>query len=267
MNSLTPTQYETAKAKAMKSVEKHIGDKPERAKFAKEHGSLFDVLDVIAFVIFLAALLISSTHIIALMANQSEATHKSAAAGIQISAHLYTVIHQLGMIFLAELSAILFLVMFNMSKNKLFLGMAVLAALFVFGANLASGLNVAIAIMPPVFTLGIGYRLEIIITEYLRRRGELDERYNAALNQYESAIEDPATHPAYIASLRAEVWRSLASKNKLDADTPPEQKLRMVTTEIKRHAWTDKAGITEPFLAPNLNGHHEKVTPIPVAMN
>lgn len=259
MKSLTPTQMQSARTRAENAAKRLLGERPERDDYRREYGSLFDVLDVFALVIFLAAFAVSSTHIIKLMDAQAASTYTVTAAGIQISAGLYTVVHQIGLLFLAEMSAILFLVMARLSSRRLelviFGTMSGMAALFVFYANLASGLNLFIASLPPIFTLGIGFRLEQIIVEYLRRKSELDAKYQSAINIYEQAQIDISTHPEYIKQLRAQVWGELAKKNaELDPDMPVADKIAIVQAEIKRHDWSQEVKSSPRPLA--VNGHH-----------
>jgi len=239
---LTPLEYDRARTKAGKRTQDKIGDKPTRDQFKREYGSVFTIMDIFAAVIFIAAWIISSTHIISLMTDQAITTYKSADAGLVISQEVYTLTHQVGMVFLAEASAILFMVMYSRMRYPIFLGMAALASLFVLYANVVSGLNLFIAVLPPVFTLGIGYRLEQIIAEILQRRADLDSKYTDALNTWQAASEDYKQHPDYIPALLQEVYAAVERKNSW-TQLQPGQKRQVAEQEIQRHEWTGAAPI------------------------
>lgn len=48
LKSLTTDQYDRARNKALNRVQQRIGDKPTRASFQREMGSLFTSLDALA---------------------------------------------------------------------------------------------------------------------------------------------------------------------------------------------------------------------------
>ncbi|HSS97892.1 MAG TPA: hypothetical protein VLK33_12720 [Terriglobales bacterium] len=83
LKPLTLEQYDQCRARALERVSKRIGDKPTREQFQRELGALWTILDIIALVVFLPALAISSIHIIAHMGNLAEASY---AATVQAGA-------------------------------------------------------------------------------------------------------------------------------------------------------------------------------------
>lgn len=268
LNELRPlsgSQYDAARAEALKRVQSRVGEKPTRSQFKREYGRLMTILDWIALLVFLAAFVVSSTHIIQLMKAEAANSFEGATgAGIQVSLNLYTYAHEIGLIALAELSAILFLVMHNLGQESrqwkhlsIFGVMALAAAVFVFYANVTSGLNPFIAVLPPLFTLGIGYRLEQIVVETMRRRVEIDSKYTEALGMWEAAQHDPTEHPDYLPFLRRAVWEKLVSykANRDFLDAPPGFKVQAVQRELQRDTWAGDEKIVPIALPVHTNGN------------
>jgi|GEM_PF-5801360 len=118
--------------------------------------------------------------------------------------------------------------------------MALTAALFVLLVNISSGVGLLEGIMPPLFTIGIGFRLEAIASEFLARRHEIDDKYSKALLNWEQLQDDPTQHPDYLPILRAEIWHYLTvrlSSNKDFADAPRLFRWQAVEREIQREHW------------------------------
>lgn len=264
LKPLTLNQYDDAKAATLARVTKLIGDKPTRKKLQRDQGSLFTPLDLLALVVFVAALLVSSIHIITLMGELATTTYVAqglTVLGIHLDGNLYAVLHQLGFIFLAEASMLLFMVTWRMQvrdvvgvwfkiPRKLFsvyLLLALLAMSFVLSANLKSGLSLLEAIMPPIFTIGLGLHMEHLIVELIDRRQQLTDRLQEKLAIWEEASEDPSTHPEYRQLLVRELWEKLAklAVNRDLADVPGRLKLSAVHRELERDAWTVEAMSTE----------------------
>jgi flagellar biosynthesis component FlhA len=268
LKTLNIDQYEQAKAKAVALVAGRIGERPERKHFTRELGSSFTALDGLAIVVFLAALAISSLHIIQFMGMQAAAAyHDNAAEGIVITANGYTVIHQIGAILLAESAALLFMTQHSMSRSSRLLRhpwvrwfsvplvLALLAALFVFYANLSSGVNAIVGVMPPLFTLGIAFRLEHLIAESLSRRESVTSRYLERLQVWEAASADPTAHADYRTLLMQTVWQALAAlpSNRDFRDAPASFKKAAVLREMEREQWTESGIIPEvEFIRPTL---------------
>jgi hypothetical protein len=162
---------------------------------------------------------------------------------------------------------ILFLVMFGMSKDGwrkwVYLLLALAALTFVFVANWQSGMGALESILAPVFTVGIGLKLEHLIGQSLTRREEVDKRYMDALTQFEVADQDATKHPEYMPLLRQEIWQRLVNlpSNKDYREMPAPFKAAAVRREMERDTWaydlspvtSDTAGITM-----SSNGHQEQ---------
>ena len=131
-----------------------------------------------------------------------------------------TVAHIVTYIFLSELSMILFMTMYAMRRETsdptkwVFLGLAVMAGVFVVIANLQSGIGTLESIMPPAFTIGIGFYLEKLITRRMGRVEEVDARYHKALNIWEIVYHNPEKHNQYEHELRGELWEELVDYNR-----------------------------------------------------
>jgi hypothetical protein len=268
LKPLTTVQYDECREKALSRVKARIGEKPTRDTFKRELGSVTNALDWLALLVFLAALLISSVHIIQFMTTQAIASYHvpDSAPGVVIHPNLWAVIHQIGAILLAESATILFMTIHRINGDKrekprfpfkqlsIPLGLAVLAALFVFLANISSGVNFLVSIMPPVFTLGIAIRLEAIIVETLRRQSEITRRYLEAMSVWESASADPTKHPEFHPLLLQEIWQALIKKNQSFADAPSSFKHVAVRREMERDLWTRSGINSENDILPR-NGY------------
>lgn len=260
LKPLNLDQYDTCKARALKRVHDRIGEKPRRNDFKREHGSNWTVLDWLAVLIFLGALGVSSVHIITHMGLASAAADAlllDDIAGMEINIFQKAVVHQIAYIMMAEAAMLLFLTMWAINSGKergwrrflsvpLFL--AILAATFVIVANWQSGIGLLESIMPPLFTIGIGFHLEALIVRQLQRRAEVDQRYAEAMDIYERAQEDPTKHPDYQPILRQEIWQKLASlkQNRPYADAPAGFKHAAVAREQARDSWAyDQAAMAQ----------------------
>lgn len=246
LKPLTADQYDACKARAVERVKARIGAKPTRKQYSREYAPLLGILDVLAAVIFIAALAVSSLHILAYSGHEATlsytTTNTQQITGIVIDQHTYGVIHQIGFILLAEAAMLLFAVLFQ-TRRGLERGvsgvLAVLAMVFVIVANLSSGLTPFLAILAPLFTIGIGFRLEAIVAESLRRNAEVDRRYNEALTTWERVQDDITAHPDYKPLLVSEIWQKLVSlkANAAFVDAPAALRHAAVRREMEREAW------------------------------
>jgi hypothetical protein len=253
LKSLTNLQYDNSRERALSRVANRIGEKPTRKNFQKELGKLWTPLDIIALVVFIPALLVSSVHIIGHMgalANQSY-VEVATQAGTVISRDMYVAIHQWFMIPLAEGSMILFMVMFGMTRGWrrwVYIMLAATALIFVAIANWQSNIGVLEALLAPIFTIGIGLKLELLIVQMIKRRNEVDKLYLEALGIWEAASKDATNHPDYVPLLRQEIWAELVKKNKDYADAPRGFKYAAVEREMARERWAyEPTEAIEPF--------------------
>lgn len=244
MKPLTVLQYEECREKTLDRVGKRIGDKPKRKQFQRELAPLWTILDVIALIVFIPALLVSSVHIIShmgVLANQSYQVAGLSQAGTIISRDAYVAIHQWFMIPLAEGSMILFMVLFGLTRDGwrrwVYLILATVALLFVTVANWQSGIGSLEALLAPIFTIGIGLKLELLIVQMMKRRKEVDDLYLKAVGIWEAATNDATSHPDYIPLLRQQVWDALAKKNRDYVDAPRGFKYGAVEREMARDRW------------------------------
>lgn len=246
MKELTGTQFDAARLAAERRAALRVGDRPRRADYRREYGALWGALDALAALIFAAALAISSVHILAYAGHEAAASFDRVQGapllGLAVEGAAYGVIHQLGFILLAESAMLLFFVLYRTGRGVerwLSLALALAAMIFVVVANLSSGLNLFLALLAPAFTIGIGFRLEALIAEKLRRAREVDARYRAALEVWEAASADITRHPDYRALLAQEVWAKLMAQraNAGYVDAPPALKRAAVQRELAKDAW------------------------------
>lgn len=260
LKELTTAQYDACREAALKRVAGRIGEKPTRQAFQRELGSLWTPLDLLALVVFVAALAVSSVHIITHMSQLSEASYKATSAGLIVDSQTYAVVHQLSMIALAEASMLLFMTIHAMSAPKRAgrpawqrwmsgtLLLAIIAAVFVFVANIQSGIGILESIMPPVFTIGLGLHFERLIVESMTRRADVTRRYLAALDVWEVSSKDHTKHPEYKPLLAQELWQKLVSlkPNAAHVDAPASFKAAAVRRELAKEAWAHELGADLP---------------------
>lgn len=247
---LTTDQYQATVDKAIARVKHRIGSRPTKKNFQREQASAWSILDALAIVIFIAALVISSAHIITHMGKLADTSWTQLAPstnGIALDQNAYTIIHQVSMIFLAEASMLLFMVMHGMSAGQrtgrlrmlsLPLVLALIAAMFVFISNWQSGIGLLEALMPPIFTVGIGLRLEYLIVYSINRQNNIDQKYHHALDIYDQASLDPQSHPDYMSILKMELWSALVAINRDYREAPMGVRQLAVRRELERDLWT-----------------------------
>ena len=239
---LTNDQYDKCHENALARVAKRIGDRPTRQQFQRELGRLWTVLDLLAGIVFIAALVISSAHIIHHMGVATAAYEAGDTAGTNIGLGLWANIHQWGYIALAEGSMLLFMVLFAMTRNWrrwLFVVLAFTAMIFVILANWSSGTGILESVMPPIFTVGLGFHIERLIVQSIKRQNDVTRRYLDAMQVYEAAADDPTQHPEFIPMMRQEIWSKLVSlkANKDHADSPAALRHMAVKREMERETW------------------------------
>ena len=270
MKELTTAQYDKCREQALKRVQSRIGDKPSRNTFQREFGRLWSFLDILALVVFSAALAVSSVHIIQHMSKLSADSYVLTQAGIIIGNQTYAVVHQIGFILLAEASMLLFMIMHAMNgktreHRPIYtrwisgpLLLALVAMIFVIVANWQSNIGLLEAIMPPIFTIGLGLHFEKLIVEGIRRKEDVTARYLRALEVYEIASADPTKHPDYKSLLAVEIWQKLISLkvNEKFGDAPTGFKKAAVYREIAKDQWAENitldsdVNFTSPVIQP-----------------
>lgn len=241
LKQLTTDQYDKCRELALERVKSRIGSKPQRKDFERELGALWGVLDILALIVFVAAFIISSLHIQDYVL--SEVTGKGDTA--------YTLINQWGYIALAESSMVLFMVLHGLTAKQrrargwflrhvsIHLMLSSVAGVFIFTANLSSGIGELLAIMPPLFTTGIAFNMERLIIAGITRRNEVDTRYLASLKDFEAASKDPEQHSLFPSFFKQELWSKLISlkPNQGFKDAPAGFKAAAVEREMERDQW------------------------------
>lgn len=246
LKPLTSDQYDAARAKALDRVSQRIGQRPRRDDFKRELAPLWTVLDIIALVVFTAALVVSSVHILSHMGHLAAASYDAtgqATAGTVIGRDFFVAVHQWMLIPLAEGSMILFLILFGMTRGGwrkgVYLLLAALAVVFVLVANWQSGIGTLESLLAPAFTIGIGLKLELLIVQSLNRRRDIDARYIEAVNVFEAASQDASQHPDFAPFFRQEIWQALMliQTNRPYKEAPNGFKVAAVQREQQRDNW------------------------------
>jgi hypothetical protein len=253
LKALSPEQYEKCKLAALRRIQARIGDKPQRSQFRREYARVWELMDLPLLLVFLAAFVVSSLHIADHMSASAAASFETLAssAGLRLNQHGFVTAHQIAYVLLAEFAMLSFFTAWQIRSKSIqswlkwlhpLLIMALTAALFVLLVNISSGVGLLEGIMPPLFTIGIGFRLEAIASEFIARRSEIDHKYSIALASWEQIQADPTQHPDYLPILRAEIWHYLTvklSSNRAFADAPRIFRWQAVEREIQREHWVE----------------------------
>jgi hypothetical protein len=250
---LSSQQRDYAHQKAKERILALIGPKPTRDQFLKEYGRLWGILDVLVLLIFLAALAISSAHIVKHMGSLSSAVDLTRFnGGLQINESTWIAVHQFGFIVLAESAMLLFMILFSMERKWwrriLSLLLAITAMSFVISANIQSGIGTLESIMPPLFTIGIGLHIERLIVQAIKRRNSVQVAYETALIEWERSTASTEAHPNWKRVYRetlfdtlvdAQVGRGKSERQAYLRELSPGQKLRLVNQEINASSWAE----------------------------
>src|SRR5690554_5270039 len=116
LKPLTAAQHDRCKERAPQRINNRAADKPTRTALYRAMESVWCVVDVVALVIFVAALAISSLHILSYAGDAANLAYASSSSGI--SADLYSNVHKGGFIALAEAAMLLFFVLFRMQPGR-----------------------------------------------------------------------------------------------------------------------------------------------------
>lgn len=254
LKPLNSVQYDKCKQTALARVKKRIGDKPSRDTFKREYAQLWNVLDIALIVVFIGALLISFQHIFDYVSSVAGAHYLTMpfTTGLRLPHYVAVAAQQIGALLMAEAAMIAFFSYWRLDTHNsptrrkyshLLLWLALASAAYVLYVNT---LGVGLWFDPtswlaPFVTIGIGVRIEQILSEYFIRQREIDSKYTTALSQWERSTEDPTQHPDYLPILYTELWEYLSTKltsNSHFADAPGWFKLQAVEREMSRENWT-----------------------------
>src|SRR6185369_7021382 len=124
-------------------------------------------------------------------------------------------------------------------RKWVYLLLAVTAVVFVVIANWQSNIGVLESLLAPIFTVGIGLKLENLIVQSLKRRDEVSDRYLKALAIYEAASKDATKHPEYVPLFKQEIWQKLTSlpTNREFRDAAAGFRHAAVAREMERDYW------------------------------
>lgn len=255
LQGLTANQLELAREAAIARVKRIAGDKPTRDQFRREYAPIWDIQLKAGALLFLMLFLISGLHIWQYMTDYAMQTYQpvEGAAGLTIPVHMWAFVHQFGGVFISELGIIFFMVWHNKRTHlrasrkwylrplSPFILLAIAAAAMVLIANLSNGENSFVAIIPPLFTMGLSIPLETAIVESDKRKAEIDSRYVEALDKWQKAAHNPEDHPEYQGFLYRAVWEKLISykANAAYADADRAFKMAAVRRELDKDNWTD----------------------------
>lgn len=261
---MTAVQYDMAVKAAEKRTVNQIGKRPERRDFSLEFSPLINPLDPFLFLLFAAAFAVSATHILRAMGHLVSSSIKHVyQGGIQIDTSLEIGLSQIASLAMNETALIVFMVMFNFrmhqrrnSKSRTIdqtmldyapmIGV-VIATVYIFWANLQSGLGL-LSLIAPIFTAIGSIRLEEIASEKIKRNDTITARYTVALSDYERNTMNIRGHENFKKNLYESVFESCCRRNKKNLPYMPDcefdEKIAIVQSEIERHeTWMD-ANIT-----------------------
>jgi len=242
LKPLTTTARDDARARALRRVMKLAGQRPTRRQFAVEYSALWGILDWLALAVFLSALAISSLNIIAHMGRLANAAYIASPAGIAVPRSAAVVLVQLFSVPMAEFSMLAFVVMFGLARGwrrYVYLVLALLATAFILLSNISSHIGLFESVLPALFTIGTGLRLEYLLAGQLKRRDEIDQRYRVALAEWSTATRAPEQHPMFMPLYAEELWQKLTSytANRAFIDAPADFKRAAVQRELEALRW------------------------------
>jgi hypothetical protein len=251
---LNTQQRDRCREKAVERVHRLNGDAPHRSDFDKELEPIWDVTDWFAVLVFAAAVIKSGLNIVLYVGNvaQDVVLIDSLQSGVRPSLNLYVAASQIGALLLAEVAMVLFVIAFASSKatsiqagivKASYLIMGLTAATFVFYANIQSGSNLFISLLPPLFTVGIGLRFEMALSKALVRRKELTQLYNERYAEWQHIQNNPSLYPKFQTFLMQAYLQQLASLkgNEWLLEADGETKRHYVGREMAAEHWAEAA--------------------------
>lgn len=241
VKQLSVEQYAKVHEKAVSHVLRLIGDKPLRDQYKRDHEPIWGFMEALMVFVFLAAAIVSTTHILNFIG--SEAARSFNQNGhvpdtISLSARGFNTANQFGYVILAEFAMLLFGTGAINERRKFIKVMFALLALgstaFVIIANLESGIDWYIAILPPAFTIGLSPFLDRQLIKTLKRRRAVTVAHQEALGKWEVLTDKPEQHTQFLPTLRLMVWEKLVSlKSNAEYKRAPAQfRQRVADREI-----------------------------------
>ena len=267
VSPLSGREVEQLKDNARKYALAKLGPRPDRKSVNKDLGSLLGPEDYLAAVVFLASFAVSAIHITSLVGKlaQGLATGAATTGGIDISASLFIIAHQIAFTLLAEFAMILFMVRWRLFTRRReahlteiygdgsrprgsFLGkflsvdllLSLLAVGFTLYANLESKLPPLESVMPPLFTIGIGIHLEHVFVELIHRQGILRDALAAAESKWQAAYDGILVSKQYNQALSRMIYDKHVANWPWVADQPPDIKWALVERDLAADRQFDK---------------------------
>lgn len=271
MKGLTFNEFNKTLRATKSELTQRLGERPHRRDFMRDQEPLFDVLDVFAVIVFVAAWIASSLHIIKEIGQAAFSSYGTPAAGmpqgILGSAGDYVTLHQFAFVLLAEFSMLLFGVMWASRRTSLRQGenmfsyalrsalsiplwLFVGSALFVVNMNIASGLETLPSVLAPAVTIGLAIYMEEKLGALLRRRQEITRRYTSAVTNWDVAQDDIQAHEEFIPVLSQALDDVLRRKNSKIEPGDDEVKLAVAAelARLQRYNRDDMMRLTEVVL-------------------
>lgn len=251
--------FDQIKEAVRKLVLAKIGPEPTRESVRKDMGPLLQPEDYLAVVVFVAAFVVSAIHITSLVGHVAAelAPSASAANGIYISQSLFVVSHQIAFALLAEFAMVLFMVRWRLGTRRrehrlaerygdgprplgsslgkfwsIDLVLSLLAVGFTLYANLESKLPVIESVMPPLFTIGIGFHLEHVFVELLHRQSRSAEALAKAIAAWQEQVDGVLSSRAYKQTLAKAVWDKYVSFYPDLVNLEPEAKWAIIQRDL-----------------------------------
>jgi hypothetical protein len=268
LQALTNEQYDAAKETAKARIVKAAGAKPTLDQFEKRAGrksALERSMEVALLLIFLATAMLSTLHNLQFTARSVQqlscvAEEGSAVkCGLTVGVYDFIVAHQIALILAAELALFVFMGMHRepylpqvegfwpnvrrmvrkeMSVWRL---LAAVAVSYIFMANASSitqGGNVLIAMIPPVFSIGIGLWLEKELKTRDEAKKEMNREFELRLAKWALETENPEDNSKYFTYRNQAIWQKLVSlkANVFAENWPIELKRYAVSRELLRES-------------------------------
>ena len=268
---LSAEQYDHSRSSALERVLANNG-KPTLRQFktqhALEHGLV--LLYGLATIIFVVAFAVSSQHVIAYANKTASIAHipQSITGLTALVAQSWYLVHELGLLLLAEVAMVTFMIMGRITttilERLLMYILAISCAAFVVWANLQSGLVWYLSVLIPAITIGSSIIFEHWFVNSIKEEKRIRTAYRDAVNAYEATQNNPTKHPDYLGYLRQAIFDAL-----LDAQTGTDRTARrawliglsvaerayLADAEIRLNDWSIEAiAPTVPTAVPTATG-------------
>lgn len=278
IRTLSSTQVQKCQDFAKDRVTHINGEAPNRQDFEKAFPSLMNWVDYVLFLLYVAVLTISLTHLIfygAELASESwDVVREGANYGLTkvFSKDSYIILHQLSLFAMSEAGIIFFMVRYHRRKEKIlrdmfnegFLGYlryfitkhvsfniiaASWCALLVIIANLQSEVGAFLGLLIAFLTILMSERVSELVSELEFRKETIEIRYTEEMDEWSKYNLNPDIHPSFMSFLQQAIVDLYKKNTRLNVEWTPELEEALSLREVARLRMLDDDTKRENMLA------------------